>query len=109
MENIIFIKNNGETIKCFKQADNTITNYTFINRRINKLRPYLQDVISSNFKFLDSNFVYELYFYDSNDNNAFATRIKTGLSKKKWAALIILNLQENSNLLKFKYEQRRKR
>ena len=32
-----------------------------------------------------------------------------GLSKKKWAALIILNLQENSNLLKFKYEQRRKR
>ena len=34
---------------------------------------------------------------------------KTGLSKKKWAALIILNLQENSNLLKFKYEQRRKR
>lgn len=78
MENIIFIKNNGETIKCFKQADNTIINYTFINRRINKLRPYLQDVISSNFKFLDSNFVYELYFYDSNDNNAFATRIKTG-------------------------------
>ena len=34
---------------------------------------------------------------------------KEGLSKKKWAALIILNLQENSNLLKFKYEQRRKR
>ena len=34
---------------------------------------------------------------------------KKGLSKKKWAALIILNLQENSNLLKFKYEQRRKR
>ena len=33
----------------------------------------------------------------------------TGVSKKKWAALIILNLQENSNLLKFKYEQRRKR
>ena len=32
-----------------------------------------------------------------------------GLSKKKRAALIILNLQENSNLLKFKYEQRRKR
>ena len=32
-----------------------------------------------------------------------------GLSKKKWAALIILNLQVNSNLLKFKYEQRRKR
>ena len=31
-----------------------------------------------------------------------------GLSKKKWTALIILNLQENSNLLKFKYEQRRK-
>ena len=35
--------------------------------------------------------------------------VYTGLSKKKWAALIILNLQENSNLLKFKYEQRRKR
>ena len=34
---------------------------------------------------------------------------KKGLSKKKWAAPIILNLQENSNLLKFKYEQRRKR
>ena len=33
---------------------------------------------------------------------------KKGLSKKKWAALIILNLQVNSNLLKFKYEQRRK-
>ena len=32
-----------------------------------------------------------------------------GLSKKKRAALIILNLQENSNLLKFKYGQRRKR
>ena len=32
-----------------------------------------------------------------------------GLSKKKRAALIILNLQEKSNLLKFKYEQRRKR
>ena len=31
-----------------------------------------------------------------------------GQSKKKWVALIILNLQENSNLLKFKYEQRRK-
>ena len=45
--------------------------------------------------------------------NALATHVdnddKTGLSKKKWAALIILNLQENSNLLKFKYEQRRKR
>ena len=35
--------------------------------------------------------------------------VSMGLSKKKWAALIILNLQENSNLLKFKYEQRRKR
>ena len=32
-----------------------------------------------------------------------------GLSQKYGAALIILNLQENSNLLKFKYEQRRKR
>ena len=39
-------------------------------------------------------------------NDAFLTK---GLSKKKRAALIILNLQENSNLLKFKYEQRRKR
>ena len=38
----------------------------------------------------------------------YGTDLK-GLSKKKWAALIILNLQENSNLLKFKYEQRRKR
>ena len=35
--------------------------------------------------------------------------LMTGLSKKKRAALIILNLQEKSNLLKFKYEQRRKR
>ena len=34
---------------------------------------------------------------------------KRGLSQKYGAALIILNLQENSNLLKFKYEQRRKR
>ena len=33
----------------------------------------------------------------------------SGLSKKKWTAPIILNLQVNSNLLKFKYEQRRKR
>ena len=45
-----------------------------------------------------------------NDGSIFtAKEIKKGLSKKKWAALIILNLQENSNLLKFKYEQRRKR
>ena len=33
----------------------------------------------------------------------------SGLSQKYGAALIILNLQVNSNLLKFKYEQRRKR
>ena len=32
-----------------------------------------------------------------------------GLSQKYGAALIILNLQANANLLKFKYEQRRKR
>ena len=32
-----------------------------------------------------------------------------GAVQKERAALIILNLQENSNLLKFKYEQRRKR
>ena len=38
-----------------------------------------------------------------------ARKKKKGLSKKKWAALIILNLPENSNLLKFKYEQRCKR
>ena len=34
---------------------------------------------------------------------------KKGLSQKYGAAPIILNLQVNSNLLKFKYEQRRKR
>ena len=33
----------------------------------------------------------------------------SGLSQKYGAAPIILNLQVNSNLLKFKYEQRRKR
>ena len=32
-----------------------------------------------------------------------------GVVPKIWAAPIILNLQVNSNLLKFKYEQRRKR
>ena len=42
-------------------------------------------------------------------SGAIAKYFPKGLSKKKWAALIILNLQENSNLLKFKYEQRRKR
>ena len=35
--------------------------------------------------------------------------LQMGLSKKNWTAPIILNLQENSNMLKFKYEQRRKR
>ena len=34
--------------------------------------------------------------------------MKKGLSQKYGAALIILNLQVNSNLLKFKYEQRSK-
>ena len=36
-------------------------------------------------------------------------RREKGLSQKYGAAPIILNLQVNSNLLKFKYEQRRKR
>ena len=43
------------------------------------------------------------------DTSPTAIPLEKGLSKKKWAVLIILNLQENSNLLKFKYEQRHKR
>ena len=37
------------------------------------------------------------------------TKTCEGAVQKEMAALIILNLQVNSNLLKFKYEQRRKR
>ena len=50
-----------------------------------------------------------LSLQDVSESSGESCRPRKGLSKKKWAALIILNLQENSNLLKFKYEQRRKR
>ena len=40
---------------------------------------------------------------------SFSIKKVRGCPKRNGAALIILNLQENSNLLKFKYEQRRKR
>lgn len=42
-------------------------------------------------------------------NLAIFVKNTKGAVPKVWAAPIILNLQANANLLKFKYEQRRKR
>lgn len=78
MDNTIqIIDNYGKTINCFKLADASINNSDFINRRIKKLSEFFkQDVIK--YLKLDNNFVYDLYFYESNTNNAFSTQHSQG-------------------------------
>ena len=76
-QSIQIIDNDGIIINCFQTANSTIKNSTFINRRINKLREFFkQDVIK--YLNLNNSFIYELYFYESASNNAFAAKHSDG-------------------------------
>ena len=96
-QNIQVIDNDGLLVDCFKTANSTIQNWTFINRRIKKLRDFFNmDVM--NYLKLDKSFIYDLYFYKSYSNNAFATKHKEGYVIA-FSTALFLNLYNRFNLL----------